>query len=148
MRLLPWLACSLVLFLLGAAPHTHLVVCLAKLGLVAAAPEQKSCCTRCCRDHAEPNEPKELQEPARPGEQRLGKRCPAGCCVDLCTEIELGPTPRDGVPPMPDAEAPAPAMQLAFVLPLPRSPREWPHDTGPPRIDARTDLRKTTVLRL
>lgn len=142
-RILTGLACLLVLCVLGLAPRSHLVVCLAKLGGTAAA-TKPSCCEHCCEVDA----PTRDDRPALPGEDRASASCPAGCCIDLETRIELGPTPRSDATAMSDAIAtPPPPVPTPQCAPHPAT-GDWPHDTGPPRTDRGTALRRTTVLLL
>ena len=142
-HVLPWIVASLVLFVLGMAPRSHVVVCLKKRGL-AAAPAA-DCCTHCCeREAAAPAAP---LAPV-PGEERIGAGCPFGCCIDLQSAIELGPAPRGEMPQVPDLVVAAPPPLPALAHAIAASENVWPHDTGPPRVDAFTLLRSDTVLRL
>jgi len=151
-RLLPWLVGSVVAFVLGLTPRSHAVLCLARLGLVAAAPvaaaPERHC--SCCDANEPASEPAGLPLPAEraPGEERAGSSGLPGCCLDLQSDLELGP--------LPSAELPAAPLLVAVALPAvePLMPSNdpaahgWAFDTGPPRTDARTALRSTVVLRL
>lgn len=139
-----WLAGAFVAVLLGMAPRSHLVVCMQRLG---AAPARAHC-DRCRVHRCECGAAVRAPLPRAPGEERVTARCPTGCCVDLQTEIEVGPVPRADVAPPPLFVSPAAAPVLAQTALPHADARDWPHDTGPPRVDSRTRLLATTVLRL
>ena len=142
-RLLPWLVVSLVLFVLGAMPRNHVVVCLAQLGLTE--PPVVACCSECC--HAEAAPPAPVDERA-PGEERVRAGCPFGCCIDLQSHIEVGPMPKAELPELPVLALASPPPNTESITPVDRGDRVWSWDTGPPRVDARTRLRSSIVLRL
>lgn len=150
-RLLPWLVGTVMLFVLGALPRNHAVVCLARLGLVTtestAAVERTTPHCSCCAPAAATPRPVVPSERS-PGERRVGAHCPPGCCVDLQADLEIGPVPRADLPPMPALVAIAPFADERRVASTDHDDSAWNFDTGPPRTDARTALRGTVVLRL
>ena len=150
-RLLPWLVGTVMLFVLGVLPRSHAVVCLARLGLVAAetaaAAERTAPHCSCCEHRTKPALPAVPTERS-PGERRVGAHCPPGCCVDLQADLEIGPVPRADLPPMPALVAIAPFADERRVASTDHDDSAWNFDTGPPRTDARTALRGTVVLRL
>lgn len=136
---LGWLL--LVVALCG--PHTSWSVCLtgrcrhhAEAAVAQATPD-------CCCKHAAP-----AQAALGLGEHGNEAACPHGCCVDFMIGLENGPMPTPVVAP--DLTLPLVAV-LPPLLHLPRigtpTARFAWHDTGPPRPDAKTALRRTTVLR-
>jgi hypothetical protein len=81
----------------------------------------------------------------RPGDPLLRADRPP-CCVDVCLGLGPAPLPRadaiDAPGPMhwPRTCEPRGATQAGWRT------WQWPHDTGPPRVDRRTSLLASTVL--
>ncbi len=97
--------------------------------------------TCCAHDHAGDDD-------ADPSDDRDLAGCPDGGCTDLSLALDTAPMPKAAAA---DLEA-TPAALLDDVARLAASswptPAEGPPTTGPPRVDRRTVLRKSTVLRL
>jgi hypothetical protein len=131
--------CAIVLLVVALAPHVPMTVCTGDC--CAAADEPASCCEGGCCAGGAPHDP-------APGEERSRDLCGPHCCVDLLVDVDPAP-----VPGAPEREHPRIAI-CALPLAGCAAPRagwpEWttPHDTGPPRVDRRTTLIASTVLRL
>jgi len=134
--------CALVLLVMAAAPHVHLVVCTGTC--CAVAPEHPACCGGCCREREAGTPPPER----RPDEERIRGKCGPHCCVDLLVDVDPAPVPTAAGRIAPPVVACAPPA-------MPQAPhaRQWPERTvppatGPPRVDRKTALVASTVLRL
>jgi hypothetical protein len=145
------LAALLLVFGLGLSHRFHLVVCTGSCCAAARAssvPVPRETCSTCrCCEHSRAKTGSADRE-QEPGSGRHRGVCKPGCCVDLVFDVELAPAPRAVSEDAPSTHGIEP-VQVAGVLPTNSWPQWlWPHDTGPPRTDKRTELRASTVLRL
>ena len=150
-RAILWIA-LIALLVAGLASGLHIKACVGSCCAVAAidscdAPatdarthrtESGGCC--CCADASD-----ERRDGAPDPDQVRGA-CSPGCCITIAFDTELAPCD------VPRAEMPFAAIAAGDdVAPaFGRDPeplvRLRPFDRGPPRIDARTRLRASTVL--
>ncbi|MFO1076161.1 MAG: hypothetical protein U1E73_00380 [Planctomycetota bacterium] len=145
LRMLLLAAGWLLLLAALCGPHTSWSVCLTghcRHQAAAAAPRPAA--HGCCCGHDAP-----ARAELRLGEEGNDASCPHGCCVDFMIALENGPLPTmvaapDLTPPL-VALLPAPADEPATAGA--NAARHAFDDTGPPRPDAKTALRATTVLR-
>ena len=145
------LATLLLVFGLGLSHRFHIVVCTGDCCAAARACSvpvpRDTCSTCCCSEHGR-TKTASADRGQEPGSGSHRGTCKSGCCVDLAFDVELAPAPRAVSEHVPDIHG-IDIVQVAGVMPVHSWPQWlWPHDTGPPRIDRRTELRACTVLRL
>ena len=150
------LAALMLVFGLGLSHRSHLVVCTGQCcaGNASNPVLRDHCGSCCCREHARARPAHSdastgsAARGLKPGPCSQRGACEPGCCVDLAFDVELAPAPRpatEGVPHVHGIES----AQMHCDIPTRSWPQwQWPHDTGPPRVDRRMALRASTVLLL
>ena len=137
----------MLIALLG--PHTSWSICLT--GICIERVETVAACCSCCHDaadgDAEGSDAVDSEQGRGDGDgENRGDTCP-GCCLDLALAIDEAPLPKPVSAPNVDHEVAAILPPQVLDTGSAVAARYQGHDTGPPRVDRRTALIATTILR-
>jgi hypothetical protein len=143
LQLTIWIVLGACLLAFGLGSRHHLVVCTGECCSVRAAAAEESACGCCATERGADTAAARGDTGPDTGSHRAA--CSAGCCVDLCFDVGLGPLPRADCVALPEACWTETASRHDSEPPP--AERSWPHERGPPRVDERTRLLASTVLR-